>query len=305
MANPATSRSFVGRYFQLVLDGFEPAGYVRSVEGGGFKGELLAQQVGGQAYRVKGIHNPTIEPVTISVGMSMSKDFWDWVSKSWSGEVQRMNGSIITYDHNFKVVYEYEFKEALILETTIPALDASSKEVAFMTVKFQPEHAEHKWDPGGEHMPAKHPASQKLWLPCNFRLEVDGLDVKKVFKIDSFTVKQNVKPMTCGPHWRYQIEPTSLEYPNLSVTFSMAAAEPWFAWHKDFVAHGKNGPDNEKTGAITLLSTNLEQELLTVDLKALGIVNIALEKSDAAGQDTIRRVKAELYCEEMNFTYGG
>src|SRR5258708_38537629 len=125
-ANPITNRSSVGRYFQLTLDdGSDPAGYVRSAEFGGIKGELLAQQVGGQAYRVKGIHNPTVDPVTVQVGFSMSGNFYQWVAKSWAGECARQNGSIMVYDHNLVPLYEYQFQEALILETTVPALDAS------------------------------------------------------------------------------------------------------------------------------------------------------------------------------------
>ncbi len=302
MPSPAVQRSYAGRYFQLMLDGSEPAGFVKSVEYGGIKGELLAQPVGGQPWKVKHIHNPTIEPVTIQIGMSMSKDFFEWVAKSWSGQVERRNGSIITYDANMQPVYEYQFKEALILETQVPALDASSKEAAFLTVKFQPEEAEHKWAPGGGYVQARVPGKQKLWSPANFRLEIDGLEVKRVTKIDGFTVKQNVKPMSCGPDWMYQLEPTSLEYPNLSVTFAMVSAKPWFDWHKQFVVDGDNGPANEKTGAITFLSPDLGEELLTIDLKAVGIVNIALEKSEAPGNGQIRRVKAELYCEEMQFT---
>jgi hypothetical protein len=305
VAMPLSQRSFVSRYYQLLLDGHEPAGFVRSVEYGAIKGELLAQPVGGQPWKTKHIHNPTIDPITVQVGMSMSKDFFEWVAKSWKGEVERRSGSIITYDHDMNPMYEYTFEEALILETTIPALDATSKEPMFLTIKFQPEVASHNFQPGGEYVHPRTPKKQKLWTPANFRLEIDGLDVTRVSKIDQITVKQNVKPMTTGPDWMYQLEPTSLEYPNLSVTFSMVAAQKWFDWHNEFVIGGSNGPDNEKTGSITLLSHDLQDELFEIDLRALGMVNISVEKSDAAGQDTIRRVKAELYCEEMTFKFLG
>src|SRR5215813_10078245 len=110
-----TDRSFVGRFFQLHLDGSDAAGFVRSVEFGGIKGELLAQPVGGQPWKVKHIHNPTVEPITVQVGMSMSHAFFEWIEKSWKGDYIRKNGSIVTYDHNMKPVYEFEFTDALIL----------------------------------------------------------------------------------------------------------------------------------------------------------------------------------------------
>src|SRR5215468_7192820 len=97
---PTHDRSFVGRFFQLHLNGSDVAGFVRSVEYGGIKGELLAQPVGGQPWKAKHIHNPTIEPVTVQVGLSMSDAFFDWIAKSWAGEVTRKNGSILTLDYN-------------------------------------------------------------------------------------------------------------------------------------------------------------------------------------------------------------
>ncbi len=303
MASPLESRSYVGRYFALVLDGYEPAGYLKSIEGGGIKGEMFAQQLGGQPWRVKHINNPTIEPITVQVPFSMSSSFKDWVKKSWDGEVERRSGSIITYDFDFKPVHEWSFTDALILETTVPTLDATSRDPAYITVKFQAETAQHKFEPGGSKVQVVSPPTQTKWLPCNFNLAIDGLDVKRVGKIDTFTLKQNVKPMTCGPDWMYQIEPTSLEYPNLTVYVSLISAKPWFDWHKEFVVDGKNKPANEKTGAITLLDSTLQETLLTINLNHVGIVNIVNEKADT-GQDQVKRAKVELYVEEMEFVYG-
>jgi hypothetical protein len=236
----------------------------------------------------------------------MSKAFYDWIEASWAGDCQRRNGSIIVYDYDFKPRYEYSFTDALVLETTFPGLDAQSKEPGFMTVKFQAERAENKFDPGGSKLAERAPAIQTQWLPANFRLEIDGLDVQRVSKIDAITVKQNAKPMSCGPDWMYQLEPTSLEFPNLTVYVSMASAQPWYDWHKDFVVDGNNGPDNERTGAITFLTPDKSTELLTIDLKRLGILNVVQEKSDAQGGDAqVKKAKIELYVEEMGFQYSG
>ena len=297
-------RSFVGRYYELVLDGDESVGFVSSVDYGGIKGELLAQPVGGHAYKVKHVHNPTIEPITVKVGMTMSKAFFDWIEKSWAGEVMRKNGSIITYDHDLKPVYEFQFFEALILETTIPALDGSSKDAFYITVKFQPERAEHKSESSGSRRTARLPPRQKAYSPANFVVDIEGLEVKRVNKVEQFVVKQNVKPVTTGADWMYQLEPTGLEYPNLTLTFSMVNAESWIKWHREFILDGTNTRTKEKTGSITLLSTDLKKELFEIDLRALGIVNLVTEKSDNSAQtDVVRRVKAELYCEEMQFKF--
>ena len=296
-------RSFVGRYFELVLDGSESAGFVASVDYGGIKGELLAQPVGGAPLKVKHVHNPTVEPVTVKMGLSMSKDVFDWIERSWKGECVRKNGSIITYDHDLKQVYEYQFYDALILEMTVPTLDASSKDPFYITLKFQAERAEHKWGAGGRSAGSRLPTRQKIITPSNFILEIEGMTIDRVSKIDQFVVKQNVKPLSCGADWMYQIEPTSLEYPNLTATLSIVNSAEFINWHKDFVIDGNNGPEKEKTGAIVMLAQDMSTELMTVTLKQMGICNLALEKADAGGADAFARVKVDLYCEEMELKW--
>jgi hypothetical protein len=101
----------------------------------------------------------------------------------------------------------------------------------------------------------------------------------------------------------YQLEPTSLEYPNITATMALTVAKDWIDWHKDFVIDGNNGPDKEKTGAITMLSQNLQEDLLAVNLKQVGICNFSLEKADASAPDSIGRVKVDLYCEEMELAW--
>lgn len=298
-----TTRSYVGRYFALMLDGYDDPGYLKSVEGGSIKGDLIAQQVGGMPWRVKHINNPTIEAITVSVPLSLSNSFMDWVKKSWNGQVERRSGSIISYDHDFKPVHELSFTNALVLETVFPTLDGQSKEPGYITIKFQPETATHVTSPSGSKIPVVSPTIQTQWSPANFRLDVDGLDTKRVAKIDSLTIKQNVKPFTVGPEWMYQIEPTTLEYPNITFYISEFSAKPFYDWHNQFVQTGANDPSNEKTGAIVFLDNSLQKELLTIDLFALGCVNILPDKADAAGGDGIRRVKVEMYCEEMKFEY--
>ena len=302
LAMSLITRSSVARYFSLVLDGQQSVGFLKTVDGGGIKGELIAQQIGGQPYRVKHINNPIIEPVTVQVGMGMSAAFYEWVAASWRGEVERRNGSIISADYQRKAVHEWQFTEALILETTIPTLDGNSKEAAYMTVKFQAETAKNIKPAEGVTVEATADNVQKQWGCNNFRVEIDGVDCKGVAKIDSFTVKQNVKPMACGPDWMYQIEPTSLEVPNLTFYLSMATADDFFDWHEDFVINGNNKPEHEKLGSIIMTNPARNKDLLTINLNALGIVNIVAEKADVT-QDAIRRVKVEMYCEEMTFEY--
>jgi hypothetical protein len=93
-----------------------------------------------------------------------------------------------------------------------------------------------------------------------------------------------------------------LEFPNLSFLVSEVAAQTWYDWHEDFVVKGNNDDTKEKGGELTFLSANRKDELLTIKFHNLGIFKIVSEKTDA-NADAIKRVKADLYCERMEFNY--
>jgi hypothetical protein len=257
----------------------------------------------------KRIGLPSYDPFNIQVGMSMAKPLYQWIEKSWAGEVVRKTGAIVHADRNLAIRHEQHFDNALITETILPALDGSSKEPANLGIKFQAESLKNiigKGDTVSQDLAKNVVGVQKQWLPANFRFVVDGLDAacKRVNKVDSFTVKQGAKRLEVGAERVYQLEPASLEFPNLSATFSIADADKWFQWHEDFVVKGNNNTEQEKTGHITYLTPSLE-EICRIDLYGVGIHNLTVEKSQAQSGDQIKRVKVELYVERMEFKWDG
>ena len=81
----------------------------------------------------------------------------------------------------------------------------------------------------------------------------------------------------------------------------VAAAEPFFEWADDFIIKGNNGQKYEKSGSIDFLTLDLKTVLATLTFSNLGIFRCAPEKAEA-GVESIRRVKAEMYCESMTFS---
>lgn len=64
------------------------------------------------------------------------------------------------------------------------------------------------------------------------------------------------------------------------------------------VIKGNAGENNERPGTLELLAPTMKTVLLTINFEHLGIFGFAPEKSDA-NADQIRRVKVELYCEQI------
>ena len=135
---------------------------------------------------------------------------------------------------------------------------------------------------------------------------VHGLDqpTSRVNKIEALVIKQKVTESAVGEARDAQIEPARLEFPNLVITLAEAYADPFYAWHDDFVIKGNNGQDKERNGTLELLTPNLQDVLFTLTFKNLGIFNLETEKVEA-GAESIRRVKAEMYVEQMTFDYKG
>src|SRR5205085_12259577 len=87
------------------------------------------------------------------------------------------DGAIVTADAGFNEVARLSFFKALLTEIDFPALDASSKDAAKMTIKLQPETTRIQKATGSStSVRQSTSAPQKKWLAAKFRLNIDGLD---------------------------------------------------------------------------------------------------------------------------------
>ena len=77
---------------------------------------------------------------------------------------------------------------------------------------------------------------------------------------------------------------------------SEASAADWRNWHEDFVIGGNNGPAQEKSGTLELLTPNMASALMTLTFAGLGIHR--LQPVPAASEAISPRVRASLYCEK-------
>ena len=187
---PGNKRSSVAGHFLLSLDG-NPCGLLKSVEGGGARAEVVEEALGSGYYPKKHIAGVIYDPFIVEVGLSMGKPFYDWIASTFSGKPSRKNGAVVAADFDNKAISQREFTNALIASVTFPAMDGSSKESAYLTVKFMPEVTRYE-KATGKISGKLGKTKQKAWLASNFRLEIDGLECSRVSVIDSFIIKQGI-----------------------------------------------------------------------------------------------------------------
>ena len=291
----ATMRGYTAGNFGLTLEGVQIAA-LKSAEGGFASSDVVVEKPGPGNISAKHLGGVRYDAITVTTSLD-SKPLNDWISASWKGNGLRKNGSVATMDYDYKIVENLEFFNALITETTFPALDAASKDAAQIIVKLGPEYT--RLQPGsGAKGQAPDAKTQKRWMPANFRFEMAGLDGSKVNKINSLTVRQTTAENPVGELRDYQKEPGKIEFPNLKVTLAAASAQSWIDWHQDFVVKGNNGQDKERAGAIVYLDLSRQTELGRINLSDCGIFGLTPEKVEA-GSENIRRMIADLYCERM------
>ena len=200
-AAAAAPRGFAAGNFALELDG-RAAGVVVGFQGGNAVADVVEFRSGDdEVNSTKSLGDIHYEEIVIMTGFAMDAVLWDWVAKMLEGTAVHMDGAIIAADANLNVLRRMEFHNALLTEVSFPTLDAASKDVAHMTIKFQPEST--VLVAGTGKLPTTAAAKQKLWLASNFKLEVDGLPCGRVNKIEALTVKQNVTEFSEGGGRRF------------------------------------------------------------------------------------------------------
>jgi hypothetical protein len=275
------------------------------VDGGGVKGAVTEEAVGPDSLQLKHVATVEIEPLSLELGMSASSPVFTWIQDSWSRKFSRRNGEVIHADFNLASVLEQSFEDALISEVTFPALDGGDKNAAYLNVKLLAERiALVKGD--GRKIQGVETEKQKLWTPSSFRLDIDGVDCRHVNKIESFTVKQKIKPLYTGKNRYPELEPTGVEFPKLSLSIAAAYAGSFIDWYNQLVVKGDQDPRQQKTGSIDFLDPSTNEEIFSVQLNKIGINHLTIEKSEA-NAESIKRCKIELFVEtmELNLSASG
>jgi len=275
-------RSYAAGVYALDMDG-KFAGWLQSSEGGHCKAEVVTEKISTSNIAQKHIGGVSYEDISVSMGTSMTKSFYEWLQSSVDCQHKRItSGAIITADYNFKEVGRLNFYNALITELGFPACDAAGKDAAKMTVKFTPEYTRNVPKTGSSIKGEIGKGHQKKWHPGNFRLEIDGLTnaCKMVNKVEALTIKQKVVKNQIGEQRDYQILAANLEFPNLVFTVPESHSDELYKLHEDFVIKGNCTQDKEKTGRLTYLSSDMK-ELFSLEFSGLGIFSLTPDKVEA------------------------
>jgi len=292
-------RSYTSANFSLDLDNFK-CGILQKVEGGDIEGAVVTLPLSGEYVTKKQLGNLKYNDFKVQCSLAMRKPLQDWIDASLNMAYVRKSGAIHAADFKRDVRYSRHFTDALLTEITFPGGTGDSKEAAYLNLTWTPEKISNAVGNGKvEASPAD--VKQKVYMPSNFEVTIDGVDkdhCKLISKFDALTCKQKNVRDDVGVLRDSPLEPSSIEYPNISVTFSEEMSQPMWTWHEDFVIKGNNDETKHRNGSVVYKSTNLKDDLLTLNLHTMGIFKgtpDALENN----KDAIRRVKFDMYMEQL------
>jgi phage tail-like protein len=298
-----SNRAYSAAHFVLELDKHEVVGFIRSVEGGGVKTDVMTYSMGSAPDQWRQLGKPKYDDIKMQVGMSMSKTFYDWISSFFAGKVVRKNGAIMAGDFHYKERARREFENMLISEVTIPKFDASDRSPCYMGVTIVPEKV--TFAPGAQTdlSPTVASASQKLWTPNHFEFVIGefGQCMSRTTKIDSFTIKQQILEYRSGNALDAVRVPSRVVFPNLTFYLPEADAKPLIDHFTRRVIGGAPPPATRIDGAIVATGSD-HAPLCMISLFGIDIASIGPDKSDSTSQE-IKQVKVDITVERMAFEY--
>jgi len=190
----------------------------------------------------------------------------------------------------------------MVKELTFPKLDGQDKNTAYMSVSIAVEDIKFVKGGGAELRQNAGDDAQKSWKACNFRFFLDGFECcKRVTKVDSFTIKQNILEYASGGSRWVSKTPSAIDFPQLSFYLPESDAQPFF---DHFMKRGVQGEVPGRLNGHIEMFDNQNNTVFNVAFTNADILNVQPDKADATSEE-IKQVKVDLYTEGMTFTYSG
>lgn len=137
-----------GFNFEVVLTGVSDSGAaVRGsfCEASGLEAEIVAMEYrnGSEEMRLRKLPGlAKYKTVTLKRGVIGDLTFWNWIRRGITGDLQRVEGSIVLKNEAGQEVMRWNFERAWPSKYTGPSLNAKNSEVALETLEIQVERLE-------------------------------------------------------------------------------------------------------------------------------------------------------------------
>lgn len=241
------------------------------------------------------------EPLVLDVAPGSPLDAW--ANTMLTGAQVRKNGSLS--GGSIPAGQQLQFRDALMTAVTVPVLDASNTNPAYLRMTLAPEQIIQAA------LSAPLTGSMNSWLDSDFRLSMGTLETNGVARIEPLTGSMEMSSDAIGEQRISTATPGKRTVSNMRVTLSTTDAAPatnWLAWFDDFVIKGNNGDDKERSFTVQLgVGKRTEvsgvqrsyTEANLLNLKGSGVGIIAIRALPQTPGSMIRQLQIDLYIERL------
>ena len=288
----ADQRSYAASRAQLELHG--ETHMLSHASGGTVVGEVAVMHSGSDPYAKKQLSGVRVEDVVVRF---QPGQFTQVISDTLKQPGMQHDGVLQWLDASYKTARRQSFEDALVTGITFPAMDGASKEAGYITMTLSPEQVKNTGGDGSAAKSGGGAGKEKTWVSANFRVSVPGIDAKKVKRVEPIEMRVPAAAHAQGDARDNQKVPGRVDVGNVKLV--VADAEPWAAWHDDFVVKGNNGDDKERTLTIDLLSPDMKSVQMSLQATGVGIVAVRPRDAGGAGSEKVAETEVELYVETL------
>ncbi len=222
------------------------------------------------------------EDLLVEVPLSeAARPLLDLLSEPGARGAKAREGSLFMVNQAGAKLSELALEGAALSEVVLPEWDASAKEAANLQFRFKVVSSKRMAGGGVLAIPLGRAAKQTN--RSNFRLKLGDLETSKVSRVAAVSVL--IGEDTQDPR-RFDVEVAS------------TGMKGWMEWFQAGLAAGHTAPKLD--GVIEVLAANLRDVLGEVKLDGVGICRLAPSE---AGEETIQRWKATLFCDQLSLRW--
>jgi hypothetical protein len=288
-----------GIRYALDLEG-QLAGPISSLESGFISG-LTSEQIQSRSpYPKKHLATIVYEDIAIECGHTMSPAFFLWIQQALAGQSPQKSGGILTTNLANQIIDRKNFADAVLTEVTFPALDRAVVTPASLGIKMKPGQISYQAGSGQIGFPPT--GKRGGWLASNFRINIEGLEqaCAHAVRVEPLTWKQPVNQGQVGTRRSELSSLGQIQTPNLILTIPQSQAGPFTQWFYQFVVQGKASDNEERSGTLEFLATDLQTILFTLNFGHLGIFRMS--PVPQSQNSPVPLVTVAMYCETMQLT---
>lgn len=293
----AQAIAYRGGSFFLELAG-KYAGYLRKVDLGGYKGDVVTHNLGGAEVQKKHVVKMSHDPIKFEIGVGMGKEVYDWIKTSFDNKHMTQNGAIMICNEKYEVVRRVDFTEAHITKITLPKVDAKSKESMYFSVEMQPTTMRHS--AGGGKAQVTIGENQKMFGSNMFRLLSPLGDTKSLISIDAMTWTQKVHETAYGEFIESTHTATMVEVGDMKMTLSSHVYEQWEKKAKAWFVDGQREEKDEVTQTLQLLAHDGKTIVGEVTFENCGMKAFSFSALEA-NKDSLNTFDVTCYVEKIRF----